>query len=109
MAIRLVVIGAILLAFGLGYFLATPDENTTVILKQQLTKEVNKNKVLQDNIDELSQTLGLVRRQVQTDRIAYESLKKDVERSEEQRTALQEKFESQRELLERLKKKIETL
>ncbi len=109
MAIRLAIIGAMFLAFGLGYFLAMPDENAAALVKQQLTKEVNKNRLLQENIDELSQTLGLVRRQVQTDRIAYESLKKDVERSEQQRTALQEKFESQRELLERLKKKIETL
>jgi len=106
---RLVFVGCVLLAFGLGYFIALPDEQITTVLNEKLASEVKKNKLLKENNDELAETLGLVRRQVQTDRIAYEGLKNDVQRSEEQRVVMQEKFETQRALLERLKKKIDGL
>ncbi len=109
MAWKIVFVGCVLLAFGLGYFIALPDEQITQVLNEKLATEMNKNKLLKESNDELAETLGLVRRQVQTDRIAYEGLKDDVQRAQEQRVAMQEKFESQRVLLERLKKKIDGL
>ncbi len=109
MVIRIAILAALILAFGAGYFFGLPEEDGKAALQKQIASLQQKNDLLTANNDELAQTLGLIRRQVQTDRVAYEKLKKDVESSEQQREQLREKFDSQRQLLDRLKKKIEEL
>ena len=56
---------------------------------------------------ELNETLQLVKRQIQADRIAYESLLEVVESSEAERQALGEKVEQQQELLRKLRERLE--
>jgi len=109
MVFRLVAAGALMLAFALGYFLALPQEDEGTLLLKQMEKMEIDNAALTINNNELRETLGLIRRQIQTDRIAYDALKRTMDESERQRELMQEKLSSQRELLERLKKKIEEL
>lgn len=56
--------------------------------------------------EELKETLGLVKRQIQTDRVAYESLQQAVQASEEERETLREQIASQRELLKKLRDRL---
>ena len=56
---------------------------------------------------ELRDTLQLVKRQIQADRIAYESLLEVVESSEAERQSLAEKVDKQQELLRILRERLE--
>lgn len=109
MLIRLVMVGALILSFGAGYFLALPQEDAAGVLQKELNDLRIENAALTASNTELAETLGLVRRQIQTDRIAYDNLKTTVDEAERQRALMQEKFESQRAVLERLKKQIQQL
>lgn len=106
---KLLLAGVIGLAFGAGYFLAlqeysnvAEDTPTITSLGNEIEEHVLRNQ-------QLEQTLSLVKRQIQTDRIAYASLQKTVEESDRERKIMQEKFKSQRDLLDRLKQKIDKL
>lgn len=77
-------------------------------LKGQIAELEQESARLSAHNAELSETLALVKRQIQTDRMAYESLQEIVDASEEERTALREQIESQRELLTRLRERLES-
>ena len=55
----------------------------------------------------LKQTLQLVKRQIQADRIAYQALQEVVDSSSGEREILKEKLEAQRELLKKLRDKLD--
>lgn len=99
--------GLIMFAFGGGYFFAMPSDDGVKALEQSNQQLVTQNNRLTQRNQQLEQTLDLVKRQIQTDRIAYESLQNSVDSAEKERIAMQQKFQSQRELLDRLKKKLE--
>ncbi len=99
--------GLIMFAFGVGYFLAMPSDDGVEALEKSNQQLVTQNNRLTQRNQRLEQTLDLVKRQIQTDRIAYESLQNSVDSAEKERIAMQQKFQSQRELLDRLKKKLE--
>ena len=104
---KLLLVGLLLFAFAAGYFSGLPNEDLALELadkNRQLNLQIDR---LSNRNQQLEQTLDLVKRQIQTDRIAYESLKKTVDLADQERAATQQKLESQRELLERLKKKLE--
>ena len=104
---RLVWVGLIVLAFGGGYYLATPSPEIGALLTAENDGLIEQNQRLMDRNASLEETLDLVKRQVQTDRIAYAALQEDVDDAERKRQELLQKFESQRELLDRLKQKLE--
>ena len=104
---RLVIGGLILLAFAAGYFLGLPDSEEGDLLRQQLASAKQEGERLTERNADLEETLALVKRQVQTDRIAYDNLQQSVEASDRERAQLQERLESQRALLDRLKKKLD--
>ena len=104
---RLIVVGLVLLGFGAGYYLALPDPGESLQVQQALeTANAELERVAARNKD-LEETLSIVKRQVQTDRIAYDNLQRSVEASDRERAQLQERLESQRALLERLKNKLD--
>ena len=104
---RLIVVGLVALAFGAGYFIALPDPGERQLLQQSLDQANSELERLTQRNADLEQTLSLVKRQVQTDRIAYDNLQRSVEASDRERAQLQERLESQRALLERLKAKLD--
>ena len=104
---KLLLVGLLVFVFAGGYFVGLPDQDRALELEtrnQDLRIQIDR---LSQRNQQLEQTLDLVKRQIQTDRIAYESLKKTVDQAEQERAATQQRLESQRELLERLKKKLE--
>lgn len=104
---KLLLVGLLVFSFAAGYFFGLPNEDRAQSLEQQnqdLNTEIQR---LSQRNQQLEQTLDLVKRQIQTDRIAYDSLRKTVDLAEQERAATKQKLESQRELLERLKKKLE--
>ena len=103
---KLIPAGLILLAFGAGYMIALPDPRSGASERETLIAVEKERDRMRDRIEDLEKTLDLVRRQIQTDRIAYDNLQRSVEASEQERKRIQEQIESQRALLERLKKKL---
>ena len=101
---KLIIAGLIVLAFGAGFFVALPDRQSGESARETLRAvEQERNRLRSRNVD-LEKTLDLVRRQIQTDRIAYDSLQQSVQALEQERLRIREQIESQRALLERLKK-----
>ena len=84
-----------------------PDPTARQQLQQALEAANSEQQRLSARNADLEETLSLVKRQVQTDRIAYDNLQRSVEASDRERAQLQERLESQRALLERLKKKLD--
>ena len=74
----------------------------------QIIREIS-NELEQEKLrnEKLNETLQLVKRQIQADRIAYDSLLEVVESSESERKALREKVEQQQELLRKLRERLE--
>ncbi|MDE0095873.1 MAG: hypothetical protein OXN16_02095 [Gammaproteobacteria bacterium] len=103
---KLIPAGLILLAFGAGYIVALPDSQSGDSERETLLAVEQERDLLKSRIVDLEKTLDLVRRQIQTDRIAYDNLQRSVDESERERKLIQEQIESQRALLERLKKKL---
>lgn len=103
---KLILAGLILLAFGAGYIVALPDSQSGDSERETLLAVEQERDLLKSRIVDLDKTLELVRRQIQTDRIAYDNLQRSVDESERERKLIQEQIESQRALLERLKKKL---
>ncbi len=103
---KLILAGLILLAFGAGYMVAMPDSRSGDPERETLLAVEQERDRLKTRIVGLEKTLSLVRRQIQTDRIAYDNLQRSVDASERERKRIQEQIESQRLLLERLKKKL---
>ena len=103
---KLILAGLILLAFGAGYIVALPDSQSGDSARETLLAVEQERDLLKSRIVDLEKTLDLVRRQIQTDRVAYDNLQRSVDESERERKLIQEQIESQRALLERLKKKL---
>ncbi len=62
---------------------------------------------LEGQNNRLNNTLQLVKRQIQTDRIAYQSLQEVVEVSQQQRDRLKARLEDQQALLKKLSEQVE--
>ena len=75
-------------------------------LKQQISSLEIEVEELSARNEELKETLNLVKRQIQTDRVAYQALQEAVSDSERQRDDLKQQLESQRELLKQLKQQL---
>ena len=88
--------------FGGVYY---PRQDTAELGKlnrtvQALTAQLEQEKARSQELDD---TLRLVKRQLQADRIAYETLQESVAAAESARAALREKVAAQQELLKKLR------
>lgn len=106
---KFAIVISMLLAFVAGFLVAQPDQDKGRVLAENNAALNNRNIALETRITELQQTLDLVKRQIQTDRIAYSKMQQAVEQSDHQRLQTLEKLEAQRQLLDQLKEKLESL
>lgn len=106
---KFAIVISMLLAFVAGFLVAQPDQDKGRVLAEKNAALNNRNIALETRITELQQTLDLVKRQIQTDRIAYSKMQQAVEQSDHQRLQTLEKLEAQRQLLDQLKEKLESL
>ena len=83
------------------------QSGTTSEHDQKIERLEQENASLSGKNENLSETLQLVKRQIQTDRIAYQSLQEIVESSEQDREMLRSQLETQQQLLTKLRKKLE--
>ncbi len=104
---KLITVGLVLLALGAGYYLGMPDPEASLQNAETMAALEEERDRLAKRNEELEETLGLVKRQIQTDRIAYDNLQKTVAQSERDREQLLQRLNAQRELLDRLKQQIE--
>ena len=104
---KLIICGLLILAFIGGYMLASKGQEVIDSLGVELASTQSERDIARDRIAQLEQTLSLVKRQLQTDRIAYDKLQKSVDTSEKQRLVTEQKLAAQRALLDRLKQKID--
>ncbi len=99
-------IGFMVLAFAAGFFMGRPGHEMVMVDQAHLrTLEEERDHLKARNRD-LEITLGLVKRQIQTDRIAYGNLQRTVEASEQERMRIQKQVEVLREILEHLRNRL---
>ncbi|MEM7565110.1 MAG: hypothetical protein AAF353_19020, partial [Pseudomonadota bacterium] len=82
-----------------GIWVQQQDQDEVLSLRDSIAQKDVEIKTLEDRNELLSNTLDIVKRQIQTDRIAYDSLQKVVESSEQQRQQLQQQLQKARDLL----------
>ena len=108
MLARILVVGLTALAFGAGYFVGLPDPQAGEQINNSIeVLEAEREQLSREN-EELRETMALVKRQIQTDRIAYDNLQRSVEASEQSRLELEQKLASQRELLDRIRQRLQS-
>ena len=98
---------AVMLSFVAGMYYQRLDQTEVVELRQRLDQQKQSIQRLTDRNDELSETLSIVKRQVQTDRIAYASLQQTVDSSANQQVALRKQLEDARALLKQLRQRLD--
>ncbi len=93
-----------IVSFCAGFFYTRFfDDNVNEMHRRIKTLEVELASS-KDRNEDLRDTLQLVKRQIQTDRLAYESLQKTVIENEKQNEKMQAQLEKQRKRLSRLSK-----
>ena len=98
----------VLLAFVAGILYEQIDQSETDKLTRQIAS-LEKELAAQQQINEnLNDTLKLVKRQIQTDRIAYQELQKIIDGSVGERAELRKQIESQQQLLKSMRDRLET-
>ena len=94
-------------SFVCGVYFERYDSGEVGKLSSQLEASQAEVEAIEIKNQNLKQTLQLVKRQIQADRIAYQALQEIVESSSGEREALKQKLEAQRELLKKLRDKLE--
>ena len=102
-----VVIVLVIGSFVGGVYFERYDSGKVGKLSSQLEASRTEVEAIEIKNQNLKQTLQLVKRQIQADRIAYQALQETVESSSGEREALKQKLEAQRELLKKLRDKLE--
>jgi hypothetical protein len=102
-----VVLVLVIAGFTAGIFFERMDFGSSKEHDQKLELLEQENETLAKKNKNLNETLQLVKRQIQTDRIAYQSIQEIVESSEQDRELLRAQLESQQELLTKLRSKLE--
>ncbi len=97
----------LLFSFVGGIYFERLEQSQVAGLNQQIEELEKQSAHLTKRNDDLRETLNLVKRQIQTDRIAYQALQETVENSESGQAALKQQLLDQRALLEDLRKKLE--
>ena len=90
-----------------GVYFERHDSGEVGKLNSQLEVSRAEAENLKARNQDLKQTLQLVKRQIQADRIAYQTLQEIVDSSAGEREGLKQKIEAQRELLKKLREKLE--
>ena len=102
-----VVLVLLILSFVGGIFYERSDQRQVGELNNKIDALELETAALKQRNEQLNETFQLVKRQIQTDRIAYQALQKIVEESESGQSILKQQLEDQRELLKKLRKKLE--
>ncbi len=97
----------LILSFIGGIFYEKADQSQISDLNEKLENLEVESAVLKQRNEQLKDTLKLVKRQIQTDRIAYQALQKIVEESESGQASLKQQLEDQRKLLKQLRQNME--
>jgi septal ring factor EnvC (AmiA/AmiB activator) len=104
-----IVLILLIVSFVSGLFFERYQSGEIGKLNERLSSAETESESLAKQNENLKQTLQLVKRQIQTDRIAYKQLQDTIDLSQGDREALKEKLEAQRQLLKKLREKLETL
>ena len=109
MAKVLIVILLVIASFLGGVYFERYDSGEVGKLTSHLDDSRAEVDALETQNQNLKQTLQLVKRQIQADRIAYQALQEVVDSSSGDREALKQKLEDQRELLKKLRDKLDQI
>ena len=101
------VIVLVILAFLAGWSLSGREGATSPAGADEITALKQEISALETRNEELRETLNLVKRQIQTDRIAYKELQDIVQVSESERNELRKQIEDQQRLLQSLRDRLE--
>ena len=104
--IFLVLVLLIISFFG-GIFYQKSGSGVEIELQAKIEQLDKESEALTSRNEELKETLNLVKRQIQTDRIAYQSLQESFESFDAERSELKSQLERQQDLLKQLKKRLE--
>ena len=102
-----VVLVLLILSFVGGIFYERSDQRKVGELNVKISSLELETAALKQRNEQLNETLKLVKRQIQTDRIAYQALQKIIEESDSGQSNLKQQLEDQRELLKKLREKLE--
>ena len=102
-----VVLVLLILSFVGGIFFERMDQTQVGELNSKIENLESQIESLTQRNTELKETLKLVKRQIQTDRIAYQALQETVAASETGQKALKQQLEDQRRLLKQLRDKLQ--
>ncbi len=97
----------LIVSFAAGIYYERLDSDVPDALSGEMALLKHEAEALSEKNSRLNETLQLVKRQIQTDRIAYQSLQEIVESSEQDREVLRSQLESQQVLLQKLRTKLE--
>jgi len=97
----------LILSFIGGIYYERSDQRQVGELNKKIEVLELEGAALKQRNEKLNETLKLVKRQIQTDRIAYQALQEIVEESESGQSSLKQQLEDQRELLIKLRKRLE--
>jgi hypothetical protein len=103
----ILVLVLLILSFIGGIYYTRLDDSITGKLSSQVQALQQQNQELNDKNLQQKEILQLVKRQVQTDRIAYQTLQDALNASEQQQREQSAQLEKQRELLKLLRMKLE--
>ena len=101
------VIVLVVFAFVAGVMYQRMDQSEVSSLNQNISNLEEQLSAQRAKNDDLKETLNLVKRQIQTDRIAYQELQRIVEGSDGERAELRQKIEDQQRLLKSLRERLE--
>jgi septation ring formation regulator EzrA len=101
------VIVLVVFAFVAGVMYQRMDQSEVSSLNQKISNLEEELGAQRGKSDDLRETLNLVKRQIQTDRIAYQELQRIVEGSDEQRAELRQQIEDQQRLLKSVRERLE--
>ena len=102
-----VVLVLVIAGFTAGIYFERMDFGLSKEHDQKLELLQQENETLAKKNKNLNETLQLVKRQIQTDRIAYQLLQEIVESSEQDRELLRIQLESQQQILMKLREKVQ--
>lgn len=101
------IIALLMMSFAGGVFYERSFSETKNQLSGRIAELDTHIAGLESQNERLNSTLQLVKRQIQTDRVAYQSLQEIVEVSQQQRDRLKAKLDIQQALLKRLSEQVE--
>lgn len=98
----------LVVSFSAGVLYQRSDQKMEIELRSTIKILEQKSESLTRRNNELKETLNLVKRQIQTDRIAYQTLQESFESFDVERSELKAQLVKQKQLLKTLREKLES-